>query len=217
MKRSNLWRLKSLLLLIGVLITAQSANATPLVYTFEGTLTAFRSYNGNYDINDFGLVVGRSHLAYSFLIDFDVASSRPGTFYTELLSGSLINGDLDYQYGDFYQYGSSHLFNGVGNGVISNSPERVKISTTSNVTPDWRVEDWVVGQSFRSQDLGCFSGWVGGCAVYAFGDVTLTDITNLTVDEPQAWLLLGFGLLFLGLAGGVREYRRDDRNKILGV
>ncbi len=171
-----------------------------MYYTFEGTVTGFESFHNAYDIDDFDVVIGETKVAYLFEIDFDSNTSAHTNiygatwsyFYTELLSGSIING-VDRP--SFYRG-----FNiSTGLGQITGSKLEVRVQTDRIRTNDWRVQDWKVGQTFSSIDSGCFAGGVGGCAVYAFGKVELTKISNsmsptLPVDEPSPLALLALGL-----------------------
>ncbi|MDH5571398.1 MAG: hypothetical protein OEY89_06505, partial [Gammaproteobacteria bacterium] len=149
---------------------------------------------------------------YVFEVDFDANNSTytnsAGTwnyFYTEYVSGSIINGmNRDLGYTGF------NFFNSYGNiGEIVGSHYEAKIFASANFTTDWMVQDWAVGQQFKAIDGGCFAGGASGCAVYAYSDVTLTAITPVPI--PASFVLFLSGLYGLRLVSSKphKTLRRD--------
>lgn len=192
------------ILITALLLTAARATvAAPMRYTFTGLVTDFQSYHQDYDITDFDIVLGETTVNYVFVVDFDSAISSftnsAGTwnyFYSDLIEGSIINGGNIY--GDYYGYNWYQLA-GPNMGQITSNLADVRINTSEAFTQNWRVEDWQIGQSFRSIDLACYpGGGTAGCAVYAYGNVTLTSIT--AVPLPGALILFLSGILGLKLA-----------------
>ncbi len=175
------------------------SHASLMYYTFEGIVTGFQSYHSGLGIDDFDVVVGETAVKYVFEVDFEanteISGSSGGTYYyfhTETLSGSIINGmDREPFYRGFNLEKPSNSM-----AQITGSRLDVRIQTNENITENWRVQDWVVGQNFSSIDLGCFAGGASGCAVYAFGDVTLTAING--IPEPSALMLFALGLFVVG-------------------
>ncbi len=195
--------IQCLFIAIGLMISSGVTFAAPMLYTFEGIVSGFRSYHQSIDIDDFDVAIDETELEYVFEIDFDADNSSysnsAGTwnyFYSDLLEGSIING------GNIY--GDNHGFNwdrlsGSNIGQISSNLTDVRITSSESDTENWRVQDWEVGQMFRSTDLACFPGGAGGCAVYAFGSVQLSNIETVSVDEPNTIVLLALGLFMLGV------------------
>ncbi len=193
--------LKRILAVGSLMAVSQLSHAVPMIYTFEGIVDGFQSYHSDYTISDFDINIGQTSLKYVFEVDFDADNSTysnsAGTwnyFYTDLLDGSIVTGGN--------VYGDRHGFNwdtisGANIGQITSSFADVRITASENFTTDWLVQNWSVGQSFRSVDSACYSGGMGGCAVYAFGDVTLTSIVTAQVDEPASLVLMALGLGFL--------------------
>jgi len=190
-----------------LLVFSKFTLAAPVLYTFEGTVNGFQSYHQDYDISDFDITVGETSLRYVFEVDFDAEQSSftnsAGTwnyFYSDILEGSVINyGTADGERQGFNWYSLTVPNMGQISGNLTGGD--VRISTSVSNTTNWHVQDWEVGQTFSSTDLACYSGGVNGCAVYAFGDVTLTSIT--TVPVPAAAWLFGSGLI--GLVGFARR------------
>lgn len=172
-----------------------SSQAALMQYTFEGIITGFKSYHSGLSINDFDVVVGETEVTYVFELDFDAnnrtSSNSAGTwsyFYTETISGSIINGmkssNVNYQGFNWVRPSNSM-------GQITGSQLDVRVQTSEFITDNWRVQDWEIGQSFRSIDSGCFSGGNSGCAVYAYGDVMLTSITTIPVPGAIIFFISG--------------------------
>ncbi|MEZ5541488.1 MAG: hypothetical protein R3F42_05530 [Pseudomonadota bacterium] len=191
-------------------LCSRLAPAALLQYTFEGLVTGFQSYHQDYTLTDFDIVVGETPLTYVFVVDFAANQSSfsngAGTwnyFYTDLVSGSIINGGLSIgNYSGFNWYSTT-----VPNiGEITSNITDVRILASAATSPDWRVQDWQVGQAFSSIDGACYPGGIGGCAVYAFGDVTLTSIVPVPV--PGALVLLLSGITGLLLTARVQAPAR---------
>jgi len=177
-----------------LLSLARPASAIPLQYTFEGVVTGFESFHSGYSLSDFDIQIGRTPLRYIFVVDFDADQSTTtntaGTwnrFYSDLLQGSIVNGGREY--GDYHAY--NWFRSGLPNrGQITSNLANVRVSTDASQTIDWRVQDWQVGQSFRSTDLACYPGGRGGCAVYAYGDVALTSIAQVPLPGTAVLVVL---------------------------
>jgi len=187
---------------------AGTSNAAPKLYTFEGFVSGFQSYHQNYDIDDFGIIIGGTTLRYVFEVDFNngvsTYTNSAGTwnyFYSDLIEGSVINGGL--LYGDYYGFNWYRL-SGPNMGEITSNHANVRIDSYENDTQNWRVQDWQIGQAFSSTDLASYPGGINGSAVYAYGDVTLTSITAIPI--PGAVWLLGSGLI--GLVGLRKKFRK---------
>lgn len=196
--------LRHTILLAAFLFVAQ-ARAETLRYRFEGIITGFTSYHSELGIDDFSITLGETEVAYVFEVDFDrdtfTNSNTAGTwnyFYTELLSGSVINGDQPNSgYRGFNWYRTA----GNNQGQTTGSALDVRITGYADTTTDWRVQDWQVGQQLRSTDSGSFSDSTGGTAVYAYGDVVLTSIT--AIPEPAGIAMMG---LVVGCGVCVRRF-----------
>lgn len=192
----------SIFMSIFLLSITNTSIASPILYTFEGVVTGFQSYHQDYDINNFDIIVGETTLRYVFEVDFSTDQSSftnsTGTwdyFYSDLIEGSVINnGNISGESGGFnwYRLGDPNLGQVTGTNLGT-----VRITSSEMNTPNWQVQDWQIGQSFNSTDLACYAGGISGCAVYAFGDVTLTSIT--TVPLPSALILFVSGLFGLRL------------------
>lgn len=175
------------MILFCIMVIPASSFAELLNYTFEGTINGFHSYHSELDINDFDISVGETQVKYVFEVDFDsnqsTYSNAAGTwnyFYSELLSGSVIEGIvLNSSYEGF----NWDRTEGANVGQVTGSQLDVRIKARSSDTDNWRVQDWVVGQRFESIDSGTFPGSSYGSAVYAYGDVTLTSISP--IPEPM--------------------------------
>lgn len=193
----NYGKVATFLILTLVPLLSQSAI---MQYTFEGVVTGFESYHSGLSINDFDVTVGETEVIYVFEVDFDANNSTStnsaGTwsyFYTETISGSIINGmqsNANYQGFNWVRPSDSM-------GQITGTQLDVRVQTSEFITDNWRVQDWEIGQSFRSIDSGCFAGGDSGCAVYAYGDVMLTSITAVPV--PGAIILFISGICGLGI------------------
>ena len=118
------------------------------------------------------------------------------------MEGSIINGGNVYGDNHGFDWHSLTISN---TGQISSNLSDVRIDTNASITSDWQVKDWSVGQSFRSTDLACYAGGVGGCAVYAFGDVTLTSISEVPI--PGALVFFVSSVVGLGLTKQARRTR----------
>lgn len=192
--------LKSTIFIFGTLVTASLSYGDLMQYTFEGVATGFQSYHSGLGINDFDVTVGVTKLKYLFQIDFDsnkgTSSNSAGTWYyfhTETISGSIINGmDRPSSYRGFNWVRPADSM-----GQITGSKLDVRIQTSEFITPNWRVQDWEIGQEFDSIDSGTFSGGSNGSAVYAYGDVKLTAISPIPEPNSVALLFLGTGILYL--------------------
>jgi hypothetical protein len=186
-----------------LLVTSKLSFAASILYTFEGTVSRFQSYHQNYDIDDFDLTVGETSLKYIFEVDFDngqlSSANGAGTwdyFNSDILEGSIINnGTSDGERKGFNWNRPTAPNVGQISGNLAGGD--VRITTSVRNTTDWRVQDWEIGQTFSSIDGACYSGGSSGCAVYAFGDVTLTSITAVPV--PAAFILFVSGICGLRL------------------
>ncbi len=189
--------MKKLSIIFAILLLAISKTsfAAPILYTFEGTVSGFQSYHQDYDISDFDIAIGDTNLRYIFEVDFDAGQSSftnsAGTwnyFSSDILEGSIINNGISNGGGSGFNWYSLTVPNmGQISGNLTGGDVRISASI-SNVA-NWRVQDWEVGQIFSSTDSACYSGGGSGCAVYAFGDVTLTSISTATVPTPSTLIL----------------------------
>jgi hypothetical protein len=144
-------------------------------------------------------------LKYEFIVDLEAEQSTytnaAGTwhyFYSDLLSGSVIDGGLvygDYKGFDWYSLTTANT------GQITSKLANVRINTNDELTPDWEVESWSIGQSFHSDDFAVFNG----TAVYAYGDVTLTGISSIPL--PATIILFASGIVGFSLARTLKRTR----------
>lgn len=192
-------KISSIFIAATLMTISNSSIASPVLYTFEGTVSGFQSYHQDYDISDFDVVIGETNLKYVFEVDVEAGQSSytntAGTwsyFYSDLIEGSVINdGNI---YGDYSGFNWYRL-DGPNVGQVSSNLANVRITSFESDTQNWRVQDWKIGQSFSSTDLACYADGGGGCAVYAYGNVMLTSIS--TVPVPASAWLFSSGLLAL--------------------
>ena len=204
-----------LLSFIFVFLTCGSTlvSASPLYYTFEGIVNDSMSFNDSVTIGDFGVVPGKTSVKYVFEIDFNRSTSQysntAGTwdyFYTDLISGALVNGEhaetnrgFDVVFDSFNSQG--HVSGG----------SRLDIITTSDITDNWRVEDWHEGQIFNFLDGGYFSEGQG--AFYLIGNVQLVSIADsIAVPEPSVLFLFAFGLIAMVV---YRKFGQDTQGQAI--
>lgn len=199
---------------LAMLAAAKGAAALPIKLTFEGVVTGFTSYHQDYDISDFGAVVGVTPLRYVFQVDFDAAntttSNGAGTwnyFYSDLLSIPVVTGgQVTAGHYGFNWFRAS----GPNIGQITSFLDEVRISTTAAATPNWQVQDWQLGQHFTSLDAACYPGGISGCAVYLYGDVALTAIEPIPVPSSAVLMLVAVAGLGAGrFRGGRRPTSRS--------
>lgn len=176
--------------------------ASPLYYSFEGTLTGFQSYNDQLSLDDFSIQLGQTQVSYRFMVDFQRDTNTVITFswyrdyfYAELLEGGIVNGELPPTN---QGYNETYLQIEMKQGCLAGG-SNVYVSTSDQATSAWKVQDWVIGQHFNLIDGGYFAD--GDGSVMFEGDVVLTAIT----PEPCTLSFLAFG--------GLAVCSRRSKNK----
>jgi len=179
---------------------AGAAQASPLYYTFEGTITSAYDITTGFSVDTFDGVSVGDPVSYTFLVDTalpgtvrynGITTPLGGTYYADFVSGGPIlgmaGGSADWE----YNYG-------VGNSLFGSSPTlyRNYIQLVDSLGLD--PSAWTVGQSsFSSSNL--VEDLYGNDPNGPFGSVsaselTLTSITS-PVPEPTTLALLGAGLV----------------------
>jgi len=196
----------SILVFVLVFLLAGMAHATPVYYTFEGTVTVISDEAGI--IEDAGLSLGSS-VSYTFLVDFD----QPGTY--TLNSGEVVDHwDSDSFYCKFI--GGSILSE--KNGGYYNADSDV---AESNHGHYYWLDLYAASRNsslyatiFNSNELTLgTAGRVSNTAWDSYGNYSQLDAGDLIINkiflsaspvpEPTTMLLLGSGLL--GLSGARRK------------
>ena len=185
---------KVIFIILGLSISPLSL-ATPLYYTFEGTINSVSSYNDSVSLSTFGTQLGDT-TSYTFEVDFDRDTSSytnsAGTwdyFYSDLLSGGIVNGEAAETNRSY-----NVVFNNYNSQGSLHGGSRVDIYTTDNQTSSWKVQDWYEGQTFNLLDGGYFSSGTGG-AFYLLGQAKLVNISSTySVPEPGTLVLLATAL-----------------------
>lgn len=174
-----------------ITLVVTNTNASPLYYTFEGTITGFSSYNNSISLTDYDVTLGQTTVSYIYEVDFNLNTSSYTNsaatwdyFYSDLLYGGIVNGENSESNKSFNAY-----FNSMSNQGRLVGGSRVEIFTTESLTSLWKIEDWFVGQQLRLLDSGFISAGTGG-AIYFSGNVELIAIsTTNPIPEPSTLLL----------------------------
>jgi hypothetical protein len=190
----------SLILASATLLLSSSLPAATQYYEFSGTILSSASYNLSYPVENLQASLGTTRVTYWFEVDFGNAwtnSNAAGTwynFYSDLLGEGLMVSEIGTSSTEVHNsFNFDHNFL-ADKGEIVGGRSGVRISTTSALTPFWRVQDWNVGDEFDLVDLAVPSGGPG--AVYYYGEVTLVSISSV-VPEPSFASLGCIGLAAL--------------------
>ena len=180
------------------------AQAVPMYYTFNGTVTSIADNVGA--VSTAGLSVG-SNVTYTFIVDFAADGARTlndGTayaysdtagydyFYTDYVSGDAlaqVGGGFNNQP---YEIAESNVgFNGLtsayGYLIGNSSDDLLQIYSNNTVVSNWVAGTSVIGSNVAYDPTRASS--------YLSANLTLTSIAPVAVPEPSMLLLLGSGML----------------------
>ena len=138
-----------------LLFVATPTFATPMYYTFEGTVDSFSTLNFNSapSASDFGITLGSTSIYHVFEIDFDKEGfytanqsnvmAVSNSIYVELLTQEFLNDN----------YGNNTFNHGLNIDLVGSNNDKSEIaggsltliSSASINTPNWRIQDWGLG------------------------------------------------------------------------
>ncbi len=194
-----------LVVMAALFVMSGKAQAVTMYYTFEGTVTGASDAAGAVD--NAGLSVG-STVTYTFLVDLDadgaITLNNGADFnytdsaYADFLYSDYVSGDaLEQIDGGIYdsgysiaEYNLGYELSDVDFGyLIGNSQDDLLLLYSYLGVSDWAEGDTIYGYNYAFDSNGAFS--------YLYANLTLTDISPVSVPEPSTLLLFGAGMLGL--------------------
>jgi PEP-CTERM motif len=195
--------------------TALTAVASPMFYSFEGTVASATSA---------GFSVGQA-VRYAFVVDRAVdgyysinGSSIAWTSYSDgyglherfsaqYLGGDAITTDLPKDLQVEFNLGFSETYYaGVQSGLDGSNADHSGYDNIAVFSYTSLIQNWVVGQSFFGSDETYGNG---GYSEYVKSNLILTSISDTNpigaVPEPSTLALMGLGMLGMGLAARKRR------------
>lgn len=177
--------------LFSILLAGTSAYATPLYYTFDGSVTGV-------NVDDMHVSVG-DKAEYKFLVDQDkegyyspegVFTPIAGTYYVDYLGG-----------GPYYALSSEHTYSW-DFGNFEPSTKRATIQGSMGLSNTlsfievfaYNGPDWAVGNTYSGRQ---YSTGVNSDYREILSTLTLTNISTSpeTVPEPSSIILAAFGIV----------------------
>lgn len=211
---------KLLILVVAFLLYCSTAQAVPLTYTFQGTVTQIVIDDAG-AIATAGLSVGSS-ITHTIMIDFDLEGSRTlndGTiipppfpilrtnYFADYISGDSLTpeaGGLFTAPTDVAENNNAWVSGTIGSVDVLSANDIVSIFNTSVIVPDWIVGTVFESSAWASSAYDTDPYDFSGFSQYRSDDLTLMSITGGSppdgnggngdpIPEPATVALLGIG------------------------